>query len=103
MDEMMMKGVLVLAGLLNGLLGWVLKNAWAKIERQGRELEKMKLECSRCQGQTLEAIREQIDKRFDAIEELIDRRIEQGFTKIELTWVNEGRIPARSRKKPEEK
>lgn len=101
MDEL--KILWALFGMYGGVMAWLFKTAWTDLQRLKRELAEMRNNCARCQSGTLDSIRTLIDERFDKIEEIVERKVqaglEAGFTKIELSWVNEGRIsPKRSKK-----
>lgn len=103
MESDMIKLLMVLFGLYAGVMSWLFKTAWVDVQNLKKELGEIRANCTKCQAGTLDSIRTLIDERFDKIEELVERKVamglEAGFTKIELSWVNEGRIsPKRTRK-----
>jgi hypothetical protein len=88
----MVKLIYALFGLYAGVMSWLFKTAWNDIQVLKKELGDLRAN----QAGTLDSIRNLIDERFDKIEEIVERKVqtglEAGFTKIELSWVNEGRI-----------
>lgn len=99
MEENIVKILFTLFGLYAGVMSWLFKTAWNDVQRLKQELSEIRANCTKCQAGTLDSIRELIDERFDKFMATVEQRIEQGFTKIELSWVNDGRIsPKKARK-----
>jgi hypothetical protein len=99
MEDIVMKILFLLFGLYAGVMSWLFKMAWDDVQRLKQELNELWSGCAKCQTGTLESIRELIDERFDKFMITVEQKIEQGFTKIELTWVNDGRISPKKQKK----
>ncbi len=99
MEDSLIKIFFVLFGLYAGVMSWLFKTAWNDVQRLKQELSEIRTKCTKCQAGTLESIRELIDERFDKFMITVEQKIEQGFTKIELSWVNDGRISPKKQKK----
>lgn len=103
MDDRLVQVLFLLFGLYAGVMSWLFKTAWNDVQRLKQELSELRNNCAKCQAGTLDSIRTLIDERFDKIEEIMERKvqagIEAGFTKIELSWVNEGRISPKKQKR----
>lgn len=88
MDETLVKVLFSVFGLFAGVISWLFKVMWNDVQRLKER-----------QAGSLESIRELIDERFDKFERTLDEKIDAGFTRNELNWVNDGRIsPKRARK-----
>lgn len=99
MDDRLVQVLFLLFGLYAGVMSWLFKMAWNDVQRLKQELAEMRTNCVKCQSGTLESIRSMIDERFDKFEREISEKIDSGFTRNELNWVNDGRIsPKRSKK-----
>ena len=92
MDEMLVKILFVLFALYSGVMSWLFKMNW-------NDVQALKKEVSSLKSETLESIRSLIDERFDRFEERVNEKIEGGFTKLECTWMNDGRISPKKQKK----
>ncbi len=99
MEDRLVQVLFALFGLYAGVMSWLFKMAWNDVQRLKQELSEMRANCAKCQSGTLESIRELIDERFDKFMITVEQKIEQGFTKIELSWVNDGRISPKKQKK----
>lgn len=99
MDATLVKVLFSLFGLYSGVMSWLFRTAWGDIQQLKKELMEMNTNCAKCQIGTIESIRSLIDERFDRVEELVERKVqaglEAGFTKMELAWINDGRIPTK--------
>lgn len=99
MDEMLVKILFVLFALYSGVMSWLFKMNWNDVQRLKQGLSEMRTNCAKCQAGTLDSIRELIDERFDKLEVRLDEKIDAGFTRNELNWVNDGRISPKKQKK----
>ncbi len=99
MQDSIVKILFTLFGLYAGVMSWLFKTAWNDVQQLKKELSEIQANCTKCQTETLESIRELIDERFDKFMITVEQKLEQGFTKIELSWVNEGRISPKKTKK----
>jgi len=88
--DLALKILFLLFSLYAGVMTWLFKTAWQDIQNLKRDYASLKTE-------TLESIRALLDERFDRFEERLDEKFDASFTKLECTWMNEGRI---SPKKP---
>ena len=99
MDDKLVQILFLLFGLYAGVMSWLFKTAWNDVQRLKQELSEIRTNCTKCQAGTLESIRELIDERFDKLEVRLDEKIDAGFTRNELNWVNDGRISPKKQKK----
>lgn len=99
MEDRLVQVLFALFGLYAGVMSWLFKMAWNDVQRLKQELSDMRTNCAKCQSGTLDSIRELIDERFDKFAILVEQKIEQFITKVELTWVNDGRISPKKIKK----
>jgi len=99
MEDRLVQVLFALFGLYAGVMSWLFKMAWNDVQRLKQELSEMRTNCAKCQAGTLDSIRELIDERFDKFEGLVEQKMEQIITKVELTWVNDGRISPKRTKK----
>lgn len=98
MEPVTIKGLFALFGLVTGMLSWFLKMAWSRIEKMEKDIIDQREEMIAVKSTNLLQIKEQIDERLDSVEKLIENKIHEGFTRLELMWINEGRLPAKTRK-----
>lgn len=99
MEDRLVQVLFALFGLYAGVMSWLFKMAWNDVQRLKQEQSEMRTNCAKCQAGTLDSIRELIDERFDKMEKLLDEKIDAGFTRNELNWVNDGRISPKKQKK----
>lgn len=97
--DSMVKLLYLLFGMYAGVMSWLFKTAWNDIQVLKKELSDTRTNCATCQAGTIGSIRDLIDERFNKIEEIVEQKIEQGFTKMELTWINNGQISPKKTKK----
>lgn len=83
--ELAIKILLVLFGLYAGVMSWLFKTAYA-------DLQNLKKEVANIKNDTMDSLRRLLDDRFNVFEERLDEKLEAAFTKLECTWMNEGRI-----------
>lgn len=99
MEDRLVQVLFALFGLYAGVMSWLFKMAWNDVQRLKQEQSEMRTNCAKCQAGTLDSIRELIDERFDKLEVRLDEKIDAGFTRNELNWVNDGRISPKKQKK----
>lgn len=99
MEDGLVKVLMALFGLYAGVMSWLFKMGWNDVQVLKKELSDMRSNCAKCQAGTLDSIRELIDERFDKLEVRLDEKIDAGFTRNELNWVNDGRISPKKQKK----
>lgn len=99
MDDRLVQVLFLLFGLYAGVMGWLFKTAWNDVQRLKQELSELRNNCAKCQAGTLDSIRELIDERFDKFAVIVEQKIEQFITKVELSWVNDGRISPKKQKR----
>lgn len=99
MEDRLVQVLFALFGLYAGVMSWLFKMGWNDVQVLKKELSDMRSNCAKCQAGTLDSIRELIDERFDKLEVRLDEKIDAGFTRNELNWVNDGRISPKKQKK----
>lgn len=95
MTELTSKLLFLLFGLYVGVLSWILKTAWDMIRSHGSEIERIRLECSRCQQSMHTDTTAEISELLAQISTMIDTKLDAWWSKIELNLMNDGRLPPR--------
>jgi hypothetical protein len=97
MEDWVVKILFVIFGLYSGVMSWLFRTVWNDLKHAKDEIKNMHEEMIELRSSNLLQIREQIDERFAGMERLIETKMNEGFTKLELMWINEGRLQPKRR------
>lgn len=95
MTDLYAKVLFLLFGLYVGILTWILKTAWDMIRSHAADLEKIRLDCSRCQLLMHTDTSAEIQDLLAQISTMIDTKLDGWWARIEVNLMNDGRLPPR--------
>ncbi len=98
MEDWIIKLLFLLGGLYSGVMSWLFRTAWNDLKYMKKDNQKMHEELIEIKNTNMLQIKEQFDAWLKDIEKLIETKFVEGFTKMELNWINEGRIQPKRRK-----
>ncbi len=98
MEDWIIKLLFLLGGLYSGVMSWLFRTAWNDLKHMKEDNQKMHEELIEIKNTNMLKIKEQFDAWLKDIEKLIETKLVEGFTKMELNWINEGRIQPKRRK-----
>ena len=92
MEDWLVKLLLLLFGLYSGVMSLLFRTVWNDLKHMKEDNQKIHEELIELKYTILLQIKEQYDAWLKDIEKLIETKFVEGFTKMELNWINEGRI-----------
>ena len=99
MTDLFIKILFLVLSLYLGVLTWLGKTAWQQIKDSAAAIEKIKLNCSKCQQNYHEDTTREIKELLDQISDMMDEKLDAWWNKIENNLMNDGRLPPKRRQK----
>ncbi|MDP3114165.1 MAG: hypothetical protein Q8M98_05235 [Candidatus Cloacimonadaceae bacterium] len=65
MENILSSVLLLVLGTLIGVISWMLKKAYVKLEEHDKELEEIKINCSVCNTKLLDQLMDRLSKMID--------------------------------------